>query len=364
LTLRYLALGLALGISTGCSGGAAVIRIIDGRPQAGRAVDEEAYAASLRAGIFDASGDRDRALEELESALAADPDSPELLARYGEVACGAERSSPPRPATALSAFSRALTLDPTYAPAWLGRARCLELLGREPEALAAGELAAAYDPEDVGTTELVARLLFAFGRKDDAWAWLDGLAALTPDSPEAQRALLVAAARQHDAAREALARRRLQALGVRLPGDQRAALERAIAERDLAGARRAAVALRLPSGALAVLLAHRAPELALAEGEAVLAADPSASDAWLAALAAADALGDAPTFARLLPRLDPEPLPPSDAALTLLAELVARHAGDDATRGLAGALAAARPAGDSKAARLPAATKPAREGKP
>jgi tetratricopeptide (TPR) repeat protein len=336
--LRGVALAAVVACVAGCGAGTPVTRIVDGRPEAGRAVDEEAYAASLRAGIFDATGDRDRALEELERALAVEPDSPELLARYGEVACGAERSSPPRPASALSAFSRALALDPTYAPAWLGRARCLELLGREPEALAAAELAAAYDPEHVGTTELVARLLLAFGRKTEAWAWLDGLATLAPDSPEAQRALLSAAVRLRDRDREQRARQALTALGVQLPGDATQELERAIAQRDLPAARRAAISLQLPSGGLAVLLARRAPELALTEAEAVLRADPSASDAWIAALAAADALADHERFVALLPVLDAEPLPPSNAALALLGELVLRHAGEDGARAFAHAL--------------------------
>jgi tetratricopeptide (TPR) repeat protein len=335
---RWAASVAVLAGVTGCGGGTPVTRIVDGRAEAGRAVDEEAYAASLRAGIFDATGDRDRALDELERALAADPESPELLARYGSVACGAERSSPPRPASALSAFSRALALDPTYAPAWLGRARCLELLGREPEALAAAELAAAYDPEHVGATELVARLLFAFGRKTEAWSWLDGLATLAPESPEAQRALLSAAVRLRDREREQRARRALAALGVRLPGDAVQELERAIVRGDLPAARRAAISLHVPSGTLAVLLARRAPELALSEGEAVLRADPSASDAWIAALAAADVLGARERFAALLPLLDANPLPPSRAALALLGELVQRHAGDDASRAFARAL--------------------------
>lgn len=327
----------------GCGGGTPVTRIVDGRAEAGRAVDEEAYAASLRAGIFDAAGDRDRALDALEAALAADPDSPELLARYGEVACGAARSSPPRPASALSAFSRSLALEPTYAPAWLGRARCLDLLGREPEALAAAELAAAYDPEHVGATELVARLLFAFGRRTEGWAWLDGLATLAPESPEAQRALLSAAVRMRDHEREQRARKALAALGVRLPDEAPHELEAAIARRDLPAARRAAVSLRLSSSALAVLLASRAPELALAEAETILRADPTASDAWIAALAAADALADRERFEKLLTALDPHPLAPSNAALALLAGLVQRHAGEEAARAFEQALAAPVP---------------------
>jgi len=337
--LAELAILAGLG-ALACGGGAPVTRLVDGRLETGRAVNEEAYAASLRAGIFDATGDRDRALDALEQALAADPDSPELLARYGEVACGAERSSPPRPASALSAFSRALALDPTYAPAWLGRARCLELLGREPEALAAAQLAVAYDPEHVGATELVARLLFAFGRKSEGWAWLDGLATLAPESPEAQRALLSAAVRLRDRARERRAKKALVTLGVRVPGEAAEELERAIARRDLPAARRAAISLRLASGALAVLLATRAPELALAEAETVLRADPTASDAWIAGLAAADALADHERFATLLTELDPDPLPPSRAALALLGALVQRHAGNDGARALTQALGA------------------------
>lgn len=333
----------ALSASTGCVSGAEVTRIVDGRPENGRAVDEEAYAASLRAGIDDAAGDRDQALEELERAMAADPDSAELLTRYGEVACGAARSSPPHPASALAAFSRALALEPTYAPAWLGRARCLELLGREPEALAAGELAAAYDPEDVGATELVARLLFAFGRRAEAWAWLDGLATLSPDSPEAQRARLLAAARQHDRERELTARRALEALGSRLPGDTGVELDRAIERRDLPAVRRAAIDLRLSKSELALALVRRAPDLALVEGQAMLLADPTSSDAWIAALAAADALGERNQFDQLLPLLAPEPLPPSDAGLALLGELVARHAGTEAHRALVEALAGKNP---------------------
>jgi len=333
----------SLAASTGCRGGAEVTRIVDGRAETGRAVDEEAYAASLRAGIFDAAGDRDRALEELERAMLADPDSAELLTRYGEVACGAARSSPPHPASALTAFSRALAVEPTYAPAWLGRARCLELLGREPEALAAAELAAAYDPEDLGATELVSRLLFAFGRRAEAWAWLDGLSTLLPDSPEAQRLRLLAAARQHDREREVSARRALEALGSRLPGDTGIELDRAIERRDLPAVRRAAVELRLTTSELALALVRRAPDLALSVGNAMLLADPTSSDAWIAALAAADALGDQPQFARLLPLLAPEPLPPSDAGLALLGELVARHVGAEAHRALVEAFAGMNP---------------------
>lgn len=324
---------------TSCLGGGGVARVIDGRVEQGRAVDEEAYAASLRAGVFDASGDRERALAELERAMAADPDSPELLARYGEVACRPGRDGTPRPGTALAAFSRAITLDPTYAPAWLGRGRCLELLGRAREALVAAKLAAEYDPLNPRETALVARLLFADGKRAEAWTWLDGLAALLPSSPEAQRALLGAAEQAHDEVRIRLARNALAALGEHVPGADAAELADAVRRGDLAAVRRAALELHLSNGALALRLARTAPLLGVEQASAVLAADPTDSDAWIAGLAAADELGDAQRFDEILRALAPDPLPPSAPALALFAEIVARHAGDDASAALARALA-------------------------
>jgi tetratricopeptide (TPR) repeat protein len=325
-------------LAAGCQGAGNVVRVVDGRAEQGRAVAEEAYAATLRAGIFDASGDRERALAELARALASDPDSPELLTRYGEVLCRPGRESPPRPGSALSACSRALNLDDKDAPAWLGRARCLTLLGRYKEALVAAELAAAGDPLDVRATELVARLLFDSGRKAEGWAWLDGLATLSPGSLEAQRAVLAVAVRERDAVRIHRARQALVLLGQRLPGASTEALAEAIAKRDLPAARRAALELRMSSSALSLELAKAAPELGLEQARFVLAADPTASDAWIAGLTAADALADHAHFDEVARALAPEPLPPSSAALALLGELLARHVGPDGGAAFARAL--------------------------
>jgi Tfp pilus assembly protein PilF len=316
-----------------------VTRIVDGRVQEGRAIDEEAYAASLRAGIADATGDREKALDELESALAADPDSPELLARYGDIACRPGRDSPARPGPALSALSRAISLDPSYAPAWLGRARCLSLLGRDREALSAAVLAAENDPTDPNATELVARFLFAAGQPADAWAWLDGLATLEPTSREAQRALLSAALREHDTTRERLARGALARLGEYEPNAAASALSDAIARSDLSAARRAALDLHLSSSALALRLAKAAPLLGLEQASSVLAADPSSSDAWVAGLTAADELGDRAHYELILRQLAPSPSPPSALGLELLSELVERHAGDEGRSAFSRALA-------------------------
>jgi tetratricopeptide (TPR) repeat protein len=327
----------------GCIGGGTVTRIIDGRVEEGRAIDEEAYAASLRAGIDDATGNREGALDELESALASDPDSPELLARYAELSCRAGRDGPARPGPGITASSRAISLDATYAPAWLARARCLLVLGRSREALTAAIAAAENDPLDAGATELVANLLFAAGQKADAWAWLDGLATLEPSSPEAQRALLSASLREHDATRERVARTALARLGERSPDAAESALEDAIASGDLGAVRSRALDLHLSNSALALRLARAAPSLGLEQASFVLAADPTATDAWIAGLAAADALADRAGFETILRTLAPEPLPPSATGLELLREIVARHAGEDGRTALARALAGGAP---------------------
>jgi Tfp pilus assembly protein PilF len=324
----------------GCLGSGTVARVVDGRVEEGRAIDEEAYAASLRAGIADAQGDRVHALEELERALGADPDSPELLARYGGVACRPGRDGPARPGPALAALSRAISLDPTYAPAWLERARCLSLLGRTHEALSAAVLAAENDPSGAETSELVAELLFAAGQPADAWAWLDGLATLEPSSRDAQRALLSAALREHDAVRERLAREALGRLGEQAPNAAASALSDAIARADLSAARRAALDLHLSSSALALRLATDAPSIGFEQASSVLSADPSATDAWIAGLAAADELGDRERFELVLRTLAPEPLPPSTLGLELFAKLVARHTGEDGRAALTRALTA------------------------
>jgi Tfp pilus assembly protein PilF len=336
-------IGVAVALLlTSCLGGGSVTRIVDGRVEEGRAVDEEAYAATLRAGIFDATGDREHALEELERALASDPDSPELLARYGEVSCRTDSSGPPHPGGALVAFSRAIDIDPTYAPAWLGRASCLELLGRTREALVAAKLAAENDPSDPRATELVAQLLFALGQRAEAWAWLDGLAAFRPTSAEAERALLAAALREHDEVRQHLARAALAALGERLPGADAAELADAVQNGDLAAARRAALELHLSSSGLALHLAKAAPRLGLEQADTVLAADPTASDAWIAGLVAADALGDTQRFTDILGQLSVDPLPPSALGLELFGEVVRRHTGEDGRNALTRALAGER----------------------
>ena len=332
----------------GCFGRGSVARVVDGNVREGRAIDETAYAAYLRAAFLESNGDTARALEELERALDWDPGSPEILTRIGELRCGtALAPNAPKPAegeahAGLVAFSRALGLDDAYAPAWLGRALCLERLGRRAEALTAAQNAAYYDPLRIESTTVVARLLFALGRPREAWAWLDARVLMEPESVDAERARLAAAVAEHAGERAARSQRVLATLGHPVPGNARAELEQALAAGDLATARARALDLRLTSAELAIFAVKRAPALAFDQALSVLRADPSDTSAWAAALAAADRLGDEQRFADALDELDPDPLPPSPEALELLGEIVARRGGPEAKAALERALGSSR----------------------
>jgi tetratricopeptide (TPR) repeat protein len=302
---RRLAVAWLWLTSAGCTPGT-VTRVVDGQTLEGRSIPAEAYAAYAKAELLAARGDRKHALEHYAYAIDRDPRSPELIARYGEVSC---EEAPGE--GALARFERALALDPEYAPAFLGRARCLSRLGRTAEALAAAERAAALDPMSFATTREVARLLFVLGRPDDAWVWLEARLLLEPDSRAAHALVLEAAERERDPARAERARRAL-----RVVTDSPRANERPLA--------------------LAFASPHRALELA----ERRLAADPEDTDAWIAGLVAADLVGDEARFRKILGELGETPLPVTPVVLELLAELVARRCGPEAGTAL---VLAARP---------------------
>lgn len=322
---------VALSLSAlGCAEGA-VTRVVDGETLEGPPIAPEAYAAYAKAELWAAAGNRRAALAELDRALDADPRSPTILSRIGELTCeDPTRESGRR---ALKSFARALDRDPHHAPAFLGRAECLERMGRTKEALVDAERGAYLDPISLESTRTVARLLFAVGRRSEAWTWLEARAAFEPASPEAAHLVLEAAIREKDPVRAARTRKALGALD----GSTSPSLDEALARRDLASARRAALAVRLSGAKLALYSLDRAPELALEQALSTLRADSQDTDAWTAALVAADRVGDERRFAEILPLLDAEPLAPSPRALALLSELIARRAGPDAARALAAA---------------------------
>lgn len=326
---RGAALLAALSLcALGCTEGT-VTRVVDGETLEGRPIAPEAYAAYTKAELWAAAGNRQAALAEFDRALDADPRSPTILCRIGELTCVERTRESGR--RALKSFARALDRDPHHAPAFLGRAECLERLGRTKEALVDAERGAHLDPLSLESTRTVARLLFAVGRRSEAWTWLEARAAFEPSSSEAATLVLEAAIREKDPVRVARARRALGTLG----GGTAPSLDEALARRDLASARRAGLSERLSGAKLALYSLDRAPELALEQALATLRADSQDTDAWTAALVAADRVGDERQFAEILPLLDAEPLAPSPRALALLSELIARRAGPDAAKALA-----------------------------
>ena len=342
MTLRLGLAALAPLVFAACVTRGPVTRVADGATFEGRPIAPEAYAAYLSASVLEERGDARGALRELERALDEDPRSPEIVTRIARLLCarGAPREASDE---ALENFDDALALDPGYAPAWLGLAECRERRSDFPAALEAAERAAYFDPQSAPATRTVARLLFRLGRPNEAWVWLDALTTLSPESREAARALLDAAVLRRDRARERRARSALLELGQGDGLSREAALDDALHAGDLARARTLASALSLRPSTLAWrALDASSPTLALEQTKLVLGADPSDTEAWVVALAAADELGDEARFLEVLALLDPEPLPPSPRALELLGRLLARHGGPDAPAA-AGALLQRKP---------------------
>ncbi|HVR19905.1 MAG TPA: tetratricopeptide repeat protein [Polyangiaceae bacterium] len=319
------------GLLFACATGGPITRVADGESFESRAIAPEAYAAYLRASVLEARGDARGAVTELERALDEDPNSPEIVTRIACILCASGGDSKEASNEALGSFDDALALDPSYAPAWLGLAECRERRRDLAGALDAAERAVYFDASSAAATRTAARLAFALGRPLEAWTLLEALVALFPESREALEAYFDAATTRSDAPREARARRALSKLGVASKRSRAEALDDALRAGDLPGARALAVHLSLAPSALAwraLELSER--DLALEQAALVLAADPSDSDAWLAALAASDELGDDGRFVETLRALDSEPLPPSPRALVVLETLVVRHAGPEA----------------------------------
>jgi tetratricopeptide (TPR) repeat protein len=330
---RKLSLVFVLGSCSGCAlTTGSVTRVVDGVEREGRAVSAEAYANYARGAVLENHGDVKGALRSYRAALAQDPSSAELLARVAQAECSLSNSADDAQAqSAEKHFAQAFELDPTSSTAWALAARCRAHRARPHEALEAARKAAGFDPDSVYLSLLVAEYAEALGDLRTARVWLDGLVVYAPTSREALRALDSFARRHDDRARRVRAERGLLELGVhpKPEVDLRTALER----RDLAGMRKAAVALRLSAAELALrAVKESSAEVAAQQAELALNADPNDSNAWIAALCAADLAGDRKSVERLLSEAPVSPSPANPLALELLGELLARLAGDDGAR--------------------------------
>lgn len=291
IAVRWLSL-LSLCSLVACTeGSGSVTRMADGVRYEGRFVNPEAYAAYLLGVEREARGEYKNALSAYQEAHAEDPDSPEIWARIGAVRCASSPTSG-GPAAAHAAFERGLENDPDYFGNYFERARCAERAHDLAGALADASAAVARRPQDEPANLLVARLLLALGRGAEARAWLEAFQTYQATSPRLTRAL--------DSARRV-------ALGV------------------------SARSSSAPSGSPFDALRGGSAERARQQAQTELEADPTNSDAWIAALVACDALRDEVCFERALVSLKSPSLTPSATALGYLRELLARRVGAQLT---------------------------------
>jgi tetratricopeptide (TPR) repeat protein len=135
----------------------------------------EAYRSAIRA--IDRDNWQD-ALRFMQQAIQVDPTAPDLQYQIGEIQLQLENYP-----QAIDAFGQALDLNPTFGPAYLGRARAL--LAQDPKADVSKDLDSAikFDPQD-GEAYLE-RAAFALRQGDSQAAQedLNKAQSLLPDSP-------------------------------------------------------------------------------------------------------------------------------------------------------------------------------------
>ena len=263
----------------GCAeGSGGITRMADGVRYEGRFVNPEAYAAYLLGVEREARGEYKNALSAYLEAHAEDPDSPEIWARIGAVECASSRPEQ-GPKVAEIAFERGLKDDPDYFGNYLERARCAERARAFNVALRDAIAAVARRPDDESANLMVARLLQALGRSSEARTWLEAMQSYRAPSATAARALE--------------ATRRPAAMGASAAATP-APVPPAAAPN---AAPPAPGSSRARSAAFAELQSGRA-ERARKQAQLELDADPTNSDAWIAALVACDALRDSQCFER------------------------------------------------------------------
>jgi hypothetical protein len=252
------AASMSLAALPGCVHPSVVERAYDGDVVEGRYVGPEAYAAYLRGVLAEADGRLDEAKDAFDEALVRQPWSPEVWTRIGRLRC---RISP-RDGAADDAFAHALSLDPTYAPAWSARAACASARGDTQSARSAADHAVELDPGADGANVLLARSVGG-GPKAEQRARLVALTSTARDPVLAWDALAAWARGAGDVPLWAHAMREL----VRALPSRRDATARAAEE--LAGAGEIGEARSVAAAALAASDAPLPADLALAARLAV-----------------------------------------------------------------------------------------------
>jgi tetratricopeptide (TPR) repeat protein len=327
---------LSVLASAGCIHGE-VVRVIDGVEVRGPFISDVAYASHARGAELEARGDYAGALEAYELSASHDPDNVEAWTRIGAMRCRLKQADGVE-----QAFGEAEDLDGDYEPLWRARALCWEARGRIEEAAAAAARAVTLDPERDETVLIHARLLARRGKLADALRWLRALGLRSPASVEAWEALADTARRAGDRVWYHHALAHAESLRMRFgqrPAPKKgslrwSAVDAALAARELNVARRRLRQARIDPGLLAArAISMGRPDVALADAELRLGAEPEDSDARVALALAADLLGQRERAAEVMRELPANATPLGSVARLLLVELVMRQGGGDAIAG-------------------------------
>jgi tetratricopeptide (TPR) repeat protein len=322
--MRCWPLAPALICAIACAGHPTnVARVVDAKVSEGRFVSHVSYAAYARAAQLEAEGDLVGAEAAYQEALRYDPQSPQIWTRLGAVRCAS------RPQDASAAFETSLRIDPDYAPLWYEQARCYLQRDNPSAALEAVQRAMKLDPEHVETSQLMAEVLVALKRPEDAQRYLNALAARYPELSVAGRARSHQDTEQPETEERSSERAATQ-------GAQRStlqALDQALLAGDMKSARQHGLELDLSLSEIAAraILLGRALS-ALEQAREVSAADPENAAAWVIQLAASDLTRNEAAFESILatPPSTPEPL--GSGSRLLFAELLKRRVSAQAAR--------------------------------
>ncbi len=317
----------SLLISTVSCEASRVVRIRAGQSYEERLIDSQAYAAFMRARIYEAKGDAVNATLQYEEVLSFDPQAAEAWVRLGNIYCRRNW------AKASEAWQAASRLDPESPDLWVLRARCEYLQGHFELALDYARRAIRFEPTSVPAAVLIADTSSRLNRREEAITWLHGACAMSPTNVYLWQTMFLSKTLPNFERRYAakqLARLRPPGTST-IPLSYRSSadssqptsaawqlkldqeLEVALDKNDTADARRVATQLGLnPEQLAARALIEGSYSVVLDQVELLLAVDSNNASAWILGLVAADRSHDDVRFHSLLAR-SPKASIPSDA---------------------------------------------------